>query len=68
MAPWTAAPRPPFFLPARRAARRSGPRESRRLRAAGNAAIFVGMTAFSRPFLLLAGAPLRALALARLPR
>ncbi|OMG74058.1 hypothetical protein BW685_08575 [Burkholderia ubonensis] len=39
-----------------------------RLRGLRNAAIVVGMTAFSRLSLLLAGAPLRALALARLPR
>ncbi|CAM2183598.1 hypothetical protein BLAT2472_70045 [Burkholderia latens] len=39
-----------------------------RLRPRRNVAIVFGMTAFPRLSLLLAGAPLRALALARLPR
>ncbi|ARF85533.1 hypothetical protein I35_2279 [Burkholderia cenocepacia H111] len=53
----------PFFEPG---ARRSP--GAVRLRGQPNVAIVFGMTAFPRLSLLLAGAPLRAPALARLPR
>ncbi|CAG9244572.1 conserved hypothetical protein [Burkholderia diffusa] len=56
-----------FHLPLFRKARPGIP-GAVRLRTQRNAAIVFGMTAFSRLSLLLAGAPLRALALARLPR